>query len=159
MNLQSCPNKFAAREHKKRAREQYESNNECNRNSMITLKTLNSISATVCIILSIVVMFFPELIFMLFQIDGNEAAYFVGRRASILFLGLAILLWLVRNSNHSSSIQAICAGMSILWGGLAILGSIEFLRGYAGIGIVPPIIIELLLGISYFRLWNSNRNV
>ena len=52
---------------------------------MITLKTLNSISATVCIILYIVVMFFPELIFMLFQIDGNDAAYFVEKSIHIIF--------------------------------------------------------------------------
>jgi len=125
---------------------------------MITFKILNSISATVCIILSIVAMFSPDLILILFQMDSCETAYIIGRRASILFLGMATLLWLDRNSNHYSSIQAVCAGMLILWVGLAILGSIELLRGNVGIGIVLAIIIESLLGISYFKLWHDNRN-
>jgi len=125
---------------------------------MIKLKTLNSISSIVCFTLSIVAMFFPELIIMLFQIDGNETAYFIGRRTSILFLGLAIWLWMDRNTTDTSSIKAVCAGMSILFTGLAILGTVEFLRGNAGIGIVLSIILELPLGVSYFKLWLGNRN-
>jgi hypothetical protein len=125
---------------------------------MIKFKTITTITAILSFILFIFALFFPELLAMLFQIEGNEAAYFVARRTSILFIGLAILLWLIRNSSHSSSIQAVCAGMSFLWIGLAILGSIEFLRGYAGIGIIPPIIMESLLGISYFKLWLNNRH-
>ena len=125
---------------------------------MITYRKLNTISATVCMILSILAMFFPEVILFLFQIDGCGTAFIIGRRASILFLGMATLLWLDRKSNNYSSIQAVCAGMIVLWVGLAIIGSIELLSGNVGARIVLPIIIESLLGISYFKLWHSNRD-
>lgn len=125
---------------------------------MINFKTITTITAILCFILFITALLFPELLAMLFQIEGNEAAYFVARRAAILFMGLAVLLWFMRNSNHSSSIRAVCAGMSFLWIGMAVLGTIEFLRGYAGIGIIPPVIMELSIGISYSKLWLNNRH-
>ena len=118
-------------------------------------RTLNIITAIIFITLSVIAMFFPELITMLFQIEGNESVFFIGRRASILFLGLSTLLWFQRHSTDTISIQAVCMGMTVLCGGMAMLGLIEYLRGFCGIGIMLAVGIELMLCILYFKLWST----
>jgi hypothetical protein len=100
----------------------------------------------------------PEIMFYLFQIPESESAIFMSRRAAILFLGIGLLSWLVRDATHSTSTQSIKMSFAIIMFGLVLLGSFEYIRGNAGIGIGLAIITELLLGVAYSKLWFSNRN-
>jgi hypothetical protein len=100
----------------------------------------------------------PEVMFYLFQIPESESAIFMSRRAAILFLGIGLLSWLVRNATHSTSTQSIKMSFAIIMFGLVLLGSFEYIIGNAGIGIGLAIITELLLGVAYSKLWLSNRN-
>jgi len=76
----------------------------------------------------------------------------------MLFLGIATFSWLGRNAIHSESRQAVCAGLSISMFALAMLGIMEFTRGFAGIGIFAAIITEVILGIAYFRIWVDSKH-
>ena len=58
----------------------------------------------------------------------------------MLFFGISVFTWVARNTEHSESRQAICIGLSVSMFALALLGTIEFLRGYAGIGISLAVI-------------------
>jgi hypothetical protein len=99
----------------------------------------------------------PVLIFKLFQVQGNESAFFISRRAAMLFLGIASFLWLGRNATHSELRQAICVGLSLSMFALAILGVFEFVRGFVGMGIFVAVLTETVIGFAYYRIWKNNR--
>lgn len=126
---------------------------------MITFKIISTFTALLSFILFLILLFFPESIFILFQIEGSSSAVFVSRRASMLFLGIAALTWSGKNAVHTASRQSVCMGMATCMVGMGIIGTFEFVKGNTGIGIVPAILTEWLVGASYFRIWFVNRRV
>jgi hypothetical protein len=125
---------------------------------MITYKTLSTVMAILASALFLFLLFAPEIIFTLFQAEGNESAFFISRRAAMLFLCIAVFSWFGRNSVHSDLRQGICLGMSISMLALAVLGVVEFTRGIVGVGIFLAVITEVALAIGYFQIWKRNRN-
>ncbi|TMO63508.1 hypothetical protein CWC19_19095 [Pseudoalteromonas aurantia] len=69
--------------------------------SMIKFKIVSVITAVISLILWLVLMIEPEVIFMLFDIDKNSSAFFIGRRAAMLFLGISVITWIARKTNTS----------------------------------------------------------
>ncbi len=115
-------------------------------------RSLSILSAALAAALFLTLLFMPGLVFWLFQIPGSESAAFLSRRAAVLFLGFGILMWLVRNAEGSPMRRAICIGWGTTMVALAILGTLEFLRGFVGIGIFSAVFIETFIGVSYLRL-------
>ena len=126
---------------------------------MIEFKNMSSITAFIALSLCMLLLFSPGVVFWLFNIEGHSSAFFIGRRAAMLFLGVSVLTWMSRNAVHSESRQAICVGLSVSMITLALLGSVEYLRGYAGAGILLAIVTEFTLAFLYFRIWLSHKNV
>jgi hypothetical protein len=122
-----------------------------------SFKRLSTVTAAIALTLFFLLLFTPEIIFMLFQVEGNESAFFISRRAAMLFLGIAVFSWLGRNALDSDSRQAICIGMSVSMLALAVLGVMEFARNFVGMGILGAVVTELALGMAYFQIWNSNK--
>ena len=120
---------------------------------MITYKTLSVTTASICITLSIFLLFIPEPLFFIFGVAGNDSAYFLSRRASMLFVGYSAISFLSRNDPPSASRQSILAGIGISMLGLFILGLFEFLRGFAGPGILLAMMVELFLALCYLSIW------
>jgi hypothetical protein len=77
---------------------------------IIKFKMVSVITAVIALTLCLVLLLKPEVIFMLFSIDENSAAFFVGRRAAMLFLGISVITWVGRNASHSESRLAVCLG-------------------------------------------------
>ncbi len=125
---------------------------------MIKFKVVSIITAVIALALCLVLILFPEVIFMLFNIDENSSAFFIGRRAAMLFLGISVFTWVGRNASHSESRQAICLGLTISMLALALLGITEYLRGFAGIGILLAVITEGILALLYFKIWFNYKN-
>ena len=121
---------------------------------MVTFRIVSVITALITLTLCVVLLLIPELIFWLFGIEEHSSAFFIGRRAAMLFLGISVFTWVGRNAEQSESRQSICRGLSISLFTLALLGTIEFLRGYAGIGISLAVTTELILAVLYFRIWS-----
>ncbi len=120
-------------------------------------KILSTVMASIAFVLFGCLLIVPEPIFILFQIPNDESAFFIARRAAMLFVGIAILSWLGRHAGHSLLRQAVCIGLGVSMLGLAILGTIEYLRGYASMGIGLAVLAEIVLGVSYLRVWFVNR--
>ncbi len=118
----------------------------------VDFRTLSILSAALAVALFLLLLFIPGLVFWLFQIPASESAAFISRRAAVLFLGFGILMWLVRNAENSLVRRAICIGWGTTMAALAILGILEFLRGFVGVGIFFAVFIETFLGVSYLRL-------
>jgi hypothetical protein len=124
--------------------------------SALSYKSVSTVTAFVAFILFLILLVAPVIIFILFQVEGNESAFFISRRAAMLFLGIASFLWLGRNAIHSELRQAICVGLSLSMFALAILGVFEFARGFVGIGIFVAISTETIIGFAYYRIWKNN---
>ena len=125
---------------------------------MIKFKIVSAITAVIALTLCLVLLLTPEVIFMLFSIDENSSAFFIGRRVAMLFLGISVITWVGRNASHSESRQAVCLGLAISMLSLAVLGTIEYLRGFAGFGISLAVITEAILALLYFKIWFSCKN-
>ncbi len=126
---------------------------------MFKFKTVSMVTAVAALVLCVILLSVPEVIFELFNVDDNSSAFFFGRRAAMLFLGIAVLSWVGRNASHSESRQAICLGLATSMLALAILGIFEYLRGFAGVGILLAVITEVCLFSMYFKIWLSNKIV
>lgn len=125
---------------------------------MIGFKPLSIITAALSLVLFSLLLFLPEPIFLIFQIPETDSAFFIARRAAMLFLGIGILSWLGRDAHHSALRQSVCLGLAVAMIGLAGLGTGEYLRGYAGIGISLAVLTEALIGIAYVKIWIDNRH-
>lgn len=124
---------------------------------MITYKTLSLITANLSITLAIFLLLVPEPIFLIFGVAGNESAYFISRRASMLFAGYAAIAFFSRHEPPSASRQSISFGIGTSMVGFGALGLFELLRGFAGPGILLPMVVELFLALSYFSIWSRNK--
>ncbi|TMO69057.1 hypothetical protein [Pseudoalteromonas aurantia] len=125
---------------------------------MIKFKIVSVITSVIALTLCLVLLIAPEVIFMLFNIDENSSAFFIGRRTAMLFLGISVITWVARNAPHSDSRQAVCLGLVISMLSLALLGTIEYLRGFSGLGISLAVITETILAVLYFKIWFSCKN-
>lgn len=125
---------------------------------MIEYRIVSVVTTVIAFTLCVVLLFYPQAIFILFEIEGNNLESFIGRRAAMLFLGISVLTWFSRNAVHSESRQAICLGIATAMISLALLGTIEYLREYAGVGIFLAIVTEFLLALKYFKIWLRNKN-
>ncbi len=126
---------------------------------MINYKIVSLLSSIIFFTLFMSLLLYPESIFWLFQIEGNESAYFISRRASMLFLGYALITYFSRFAENTELRQAIILGLALAMFGLALLGLFEFLRGYVGIGIFLAISAETFLSVTYLSIWLSSKKL
>jgi hypothetical protein len=124
---------------------------------MMTFKKINMLNFIVCAFLFLLLLFYQAPIFLLFDIKGNETAYFICRRAAMLFGGFAVISFFTRDLQSSIIRQGVSAGFAFAMGGLALMGTIEFIRGFAGGGIIVAAAGELFLAVSYCYIWFSDR--
>ncbi len=124
---------------------------------MLTFRNLSLFTALLALTLCTLLLLAPQLVFALFGVEGNAPAYFISRRAAFLFLGYATLAFLSRDAANSVARQAIIAGVGVMMGGLAILGAAEWLRGYAGPGILLAVGGEAVIAAACLYLWLTNR--
>lgn len=124
---------------------------------MIAYRTLSVMTLGLSVVLALFLLLFPEPIFLLWGVAGNESAYFVSRRASMFFVGFAAIAFLSRDEPPSASRQSISFGIGTSMLGFFVLGLFEFLRGFAGRGILLPTAVELFWAFSYFSIWSRER--
>jgi hypothetical protein len=124
---------------------------------MIAYKTLSVMAASLCIVLAIFLLLIPEPIFLIFGVAGNESAYFISRRASMFFVGYAAIAFLSRHEPPSASRQSISFGIGTSMAGFGALGLFELVRGFAGPGILLPMVVEFYLALSYFTIWSRDK--
>jgi hypothetical protein len=120
------------------------------RNASIATAAL-SLCLFVCLLL------FPGAIFALFGMEGTESAEIMSRRASMLFMGFAVICWSARNAEDSASRRAVSAGLATAMLGLAGTGLFELGRGAVGLGVLPAVVAEVTLGSLYARAWFASR--
>lgn len=84
----------------------------------------------------------PGLVYWLFELTPHALGDFLGRRAAMLFLALGTMSLLSRNAPPSPVRHTIARSISLGLVGLAIVGTYEWARGFAGPGIFVAVCAE-----------------
>ena len=91
------------------------------------------------------------------RINGSDSTLLMARRGAALFLGLAVMLWLVRNAESSPTRHAIAVGFSVSCAALAALGISDFVAGHAGLGILAAVTVEIMLTLTFALVRHADR--
>ncbi|MGJ8626521.1 MAG: hypothetical protein ACSHXB_06130 [Sulfitobacter sp.] len=112
---------------------------------------LSIVAALVTAALFLCLLLQPGIIHWLFDITSEQATDLMSRRAGVLFLGLAIIIFQARRAPQSPLRRGITLGIAVMMTGLALLGMAEYFRGAAGMGIWLAICVEVIFAVLYGR--------
>ena len=113
---------------------------------------LCTIAAVITGTLSLTLLFILGLVFWLFSMAHELGRAIMLRRAAMLFAGLCVLAWRVRDVPRSPTLKAAFQAFSVAMAGLAVIGAVEFLRGGVGVGIALAIIVEVFFVLAFLHL-------
>jgi hypothetical protein len=122
-----------------------------------TYQIMSYLTSALYFYLFVMLLFFPGSFLNDLGIESTESSDFLARRAAMLMLGFAVLVFLGRKVSDSMARQVIAIAISINMAGVAVMGLIEFGRGFANAGILTAVIIESILAVSYFLFWLAAR--
>ena len=120
----------------------------------MAFRQLSMLAAVITFGLMAVLMLVPGVLFWLFQIESNASVEVFARRASMLFLFASAITFLFRDLAPGRHQRDIAIAVSMMMGGLAIVGFVEFLLGRVGPGIFLAIATEIgfiALFVPYVR--------
>lgn len=124
--------------------------------NFLNFKSLSIVMAIFMTGLALLLGFTPRMVFDLLVLEGNDTAVFTARYGAVLFCGFAVFNWLARDAVPSPLRQSICLGMMAVMGGLAVLGFVEFARGFGGTGVLAVAITQGLFAMGYIKIWQQN---
>lgn len=82
-------------------------------------------------------------------LEPSLASLVLARRAAMFILGISVLTFASRNLLPSKERQIICLTIAIILFGLSCMGTYEFIQGHINSSIIPPIVIETILWLSF----------
>jgi hypothetical protein len=103
--------------------------------------------------LFLMLLFFPHYFLDAAGMAKSESTSFLSRRAAMLMLGFSVLAFHARKAPDSTARQAIALSIWVSMGAMAVLGFVEYWRGFASSAILQPVAIESLSAVAYFLLW------
>jgi uncharacterized membrane protein len=117
---------------------------------MNRLYKFTSILTSVVFLLLFIQLFFASNSFMSdLGLEPSVTSLVLARRVSMFMLGLAVLMFLSRNSAASKERMFVCISNSTLLLGLVCMGGYEFFKGTVNSSIFVAITIESVLLILY----------
>ena len=115
-----------------------------------------SLTALVCAVLFLVFLVVPGQYIAGYGVLADTSGVFLGRRVSPMFLGLGIMLWMVRDQFDPVVQRAVCWSMIAVFAGIALTGLWAFASGLAGQTILLAAAGELVIAGAFF--WAINRS-
>lgn len=123
----------------------------------MTYRQLSLVGAGTMFVLFLTLLFIPVVIFSLFSVEQTASAMFLSHRAAVLFLGLSLLVYFLRDVSNLKVRKAVCLSIAVMMLAMAGLGILEFFLGNSGSGIFTAIVAELVLGLLYACKYRSYR--
>ena len=108
-------------------------------------------TAGLCASLAMTLFFFPVALYWLFGVEGSSLGDFFGRRAGFLFVILSGVAFAVRDLEPSHARNTVGDAFALGMLGLAVLGTIEWARGFAGPGIFVAVAGELVIALLFLK--------
>ena len=94
-------------------------------------------------ILSLVLIVFPQIVFVLLELSAANSAKVIAGRAGVLFAGLAFLMLSTATHRPNITLNRIADATAFLLMALAALGVIEWVRSTVGPGIWIAVVTEV----------------
>lgn len=132
---------------------------------LLSFYRLSVFTAILFILLASIMMFAPAQMLTSWGIELTVSVGLLARRIAALYAGLAVMFFMVRNAEHSTTRAALIYGTITGCMILAILGVYEFATGHATRGILSAVFIEVVLSLLFTvvccsggKLNNQNSN-
>ena len=103
--------------------------------------------AFIAMLLFVTFAFVPVIPFTMLGVAMTPEGLLMARRMAALFLGIALVLWLLRDEADGQMRRRVCLAMSASMATLALFGFYDFIRGSVGLGIWIAVSVE-----AYFAL-------
>ncbi|MFZ3087114.1 MAG: hypothetical protein WA123_03520 [Methylotenera sp.] len=116
---------------------------------LLSFYRLSAISSILFIVLAFVLMFSPVQILSAWGVELTSSVGLLARRIAALYTGIAVMFFIARNAEHSTTRTALIYGIITSCLILAILGAYEFSVGHATRGILPAVFIEVALVLAF----------
>lgn len=118
----------------------------------LSFHLLAIITAAIFGILAAIWLFTPTVFPSAWNVDNPTSAELIGRRVGALYSGIAVMLFLTRNAEPSSTLSALIYGIVVTCVMLAILGLYELVKGNASRSILGAVLIELVLAVLFLQV-------
>lgn len=118
------------------------------------------LTSILLLLLAIIFMFAPAQMLTSWGLELTVSVGLLARRIAAVYTGIAVMLFMARNAEHSTTRTALIYGVITTCLILATLGAYEFSVGHASSGILPAVFIEvsLVLAFTYVGCACNNAN-
>jgi hypothetical protein len=104
--------------------------------------------AFIALLLFVTFAFIPVIPFTMLGVAMTPEGLLMARRMSALFLGIAVLLWLLRDEGNGSVRRGACLALSVSMAALATFGFLDWLADRNGSGVFIAIAVEVYFTIA-----------
>jgi len=115
----------------------------------LSFHRLSVFSSILFVVLAIILMFAPAQMLTSWGVELTTSVGLVARRIAALYTGLAVMFFMVRNAEHSTTRTALITGTITACSILALLGVYEFATGHATSGILTAVFVEVALVLAF----------
>ncbi len=115
----------------------------------LSFHRLSVFSSILFVVLAINLMFAPAQMLTSWGIELTTSVVLVARRIAALYTGLAVMFFMVRHAEHSTTRTALISGTITACSILALLGVYEFATGHATSGILTAVLVEVALVLAF----------
>ena len=119
---------------------------------LLTFYRLSVFSSIIFLLLAIILMFAPAQMLTSWGIELTVSIGLLARRIAAVYTGFAVMIYMARNAEHSTTRTALIYGIITSCLILATLGAYEFSLGHASIGILPGVIVEVALVLAFMYI-------
>ena len=113
--------------------------------------SISVLTALICAVLFALLLLSPASYISTYGVGADAGSMFMVRRASPIFLGFAVMLWLARDIGPSPIRNALCCGIAAAFAGIAFTGVFECMRSVASAAILIVAASELLIAVLFRR--------
>ncbi len=106
-------------------------------------------------ILFAILCFFPAAYAPTYGVAASEGVQFLTRRASPMFIGTAVILWVAATAPRSALRDAVALGVAAMCIGIAVTGVVAWGQGAASPAILVAALLECLMAAA---LWVTRKN-
>jgi lysylphosphatidylglycerol synthetase-like protein (DUF2156 family) len=124
--------------------------------NFLSFYRLSVLSSALFVLLAIILMFAPVQMLASWGVELTNSVGLAVRRIAALYAGIAVMFFIARNAEHSTTRTAIITGAIISCLILAILGVYELSVGNASSGILSAVFIEVVLSLLFIIVSRSD---
>ena len=125
----------------------------------LTFYRLSVICTILFLMLAIILMFAPVQILAGWGVELTTSVELLAKRIAALYAGIAMMFFMARNAEHSTTRTALIYGVITSCSILALLGVYEFATGHATSGILTGVFIEVALVLAFLYIAVQEINI